>query len=103
RLDPADEACLYRVAKEAVSNVVRHSGATAFEVRIVYDDDKAALSVSDDGCGFEAARVLDGETGRLGLKSIRDRVEREGGVLSVASANGRGTVLTVELPVGGRT
>lgn len=100
-LTPAQEACLYRVAKEAVSNIVRHSGASAFDVRIEDRGEIVRLTIEDDGDGFDVELVMDGGTPGLGLKSICDRVARDGGRLDVASHPGRGTVLTVEIPVGG--
>ena len=101
RIGPAMEACLYRVAKEAVSNVVRHAGAHMFEVRLQAADDCVRLSIVDDGVGFDSALVMRGGTPGIGLRSISDRVERDGGVLSVESSAGRGTVLKVEIPVEG--
>ncbi len=100
-LTPSEEACLYRVAKEAVSNVVKHAGASTFEVRIAFSNGLAYLTVSDDGDGFEVERVLGGDTQGIGLNSIRDRVFSEGGTLDVRSDAANGTVLSVELPVGG--
>jgi signal transduction histidine kinase len=100
RLTPAQEACLYRVAKEAVSNTVRHASAETFEVRIEGSESRVALVVSDDGDGFDAGLVLRGGTQGLGLKSINDRVVREGGTLSVQSNAGRGTIIAVELMMG---
>lgn len=101
RLDPSQEACLYRVAKEAVSNVVRHSGAGSFEVRIEPHDEAVTLTITDDGNGFDAGLVMGGGTQGLGLKSISDRVSRDGGTLKVTSEAGRGTTIVVGLPVGG--
>lgn len=101
RVGPAMEACLYRVAKEAVSNVVRHAGASMFEVRLQTADGRVRLSIVDDGIGFDSALVMRGDTAGIGLRSISDRVERDGGVLSVESSAGKGTVLKVEIPVEG--
>lgn len=100
RLSPSEEACLYRVAKEAVSNAVRHASASHFEVTIAVDEESVRLSVADDGDGFDAMRVMGGATEGLGLKSARDRIVREGGTLDVTSAAGRGTTVTAELPMG---
>ena len=52
RFTPSQEACLYRVTKEAVSNVVRHSGASEFEVRITFAPDGARVDIVDGGNGF---------------------------------------------------
>ncbi len=100
-LTPAAEACLYRVAKESVSNVVRHSQATRFEVRLSAVEREVRLSITDDGCGFEVAETITAEGTALGLKSIRERVDHEGGTLSVESSPERGTVIGVLLPTGG--
>lgn len=101
QLDPSEEACLYRVAKEAVSNIVRHSGAESFEVRVEPHDRSITMTISDDGNGFDATLVMGGGTQGLGLKSISDRVSRDGGTLGVTSEAGRGTTIVVGLPVGG--
>lgn len=98
-LRPSVEACLYRVAKEAVSNVVKHAEATRFVVEIHYEDDSVRLCVLDDGAGFAAheARANASESG-IGLKSIEERVRREGGRVNVSSAPGRGTKIDVRVP-----
>lgn len=102
-IGPSGEACLYRVAKEAVSNIVRHSGAMRFTVRIEYADDAVVLTVTDDGGGFLAEEVtrkaLPG-TG-IGLRSMRERMAAAGGTLCLVSTPGAGTVVRAELPTGG--
>jgi signal transduction histidine kinase len=99
-LTPAAEACLYRVAKESVSNVVKHAQASRFQVRIEYEPDGVRLEIVDDGVGFErSAKVpADREEG-IGLKSIEERIRREGGELAVASEPGKGTKIAVRIPV----
>ena len=98
-LSPAEEACLYRMIKEAVSNVVRHANATYFEVTMAFSDSTASVTIEDDGDGFEAERIMLGETKGLGLESIRDRVLAECGTLSVASGE-TGTAISIEIPIG---
>lgn len=100
RLSPSEEACLYRVTKEAVSNVIRHANAQSFEVAFTFGARVAAVGVADDGEGFDTQAVLLGSTRGLGLRSIQDRLIREGGVL-VVDSSARGTRLSVELPVRG--
>ena len=102
-LTPSAEACLYRVAKEAVSNVVRHSGARRLMVAIEYADDAVVLTVTDDGTGFQADEVIKKAlpgTG-IGLRSMRVRMASEGGTLDLASTPGKGTTIRAELPIGG--
>ncbi len=99
-LTPASEACLYRVAKESVSNVVKHAEATRFAVEIEYDSDTVRLSILDDGKGFDPTqgRAGDHESG-IGLKSIKERVRREGGQIRVHSDSGKGTRIDVRIPI----
>jgi two-component system sensor histidine kinase DegS len=100
-LRPSQEACLYRVAKEAVSNAVRHSGGGHVAVRIGYGADTVVLTVTDDGNG-----LADGETRKrlegsgAGLRNMNERVEAEDGRLTVISASGSGTQVVAELPIG---
>ncbi len=98
------EACLYRVAKETVSNVVRHAGANSFDVLIDYRDRSVILLVTDDGRGFdvEEARERGMQDGSVGLHSITHRVRAEGGTLDIRSESGRGTQVRVEIPLEGR-
>lgn len=98
-LMPSAEACLYRVAKEAVSNVVKHASATRFVVEIHYEDDSVRLCVLDDGSGFAPGEIRTTATeAGIGLKSIEERVRREGGRVNVSSAPGRGTKIDVRVP-----
>lgn len=101
--DPSVEACLYRVAKESVSNVVKHSGASRFEVVLGGDGDIVTMTVSDDGRGFDVAGALEGEGGAgLGLRNIRQRVTRQGGRFEASSTPETGTRIAVELDCRGR-
>lgn len=100
-LSHAQEACLYRVAKEAVSNAVRHSHGANIVVRIEYGAGGVVLTVEDDGRGLapgEKAPRLEG-TG-AGLRNMRDRMMGEGGRLLVTSTPGDGTTVRAELPIG---
>jgi len=98
-LTPAAEACLYRVAKESVSNVVKHAQAQRFQVQIGYEPDAVLMAIIDDGVGFTggSSASIDREEG-IGLKSIAERIRREGGQLNVASEVGKGTKIEVRIP-----
>lgn len=99
-LGASAESCLYRVAKEAVSNAVRHSGGRHVDVLLVFGHDRVVLTVRDDGRGFaEHADGLAPEYAGLGLRNMRERVRAEGGGLSIDPAAGGGTLLRAELPV----
>lgn len=101
-LRPSQEACLYRVAKEAVSNVVRHAHASQFEVRLSSRGGEVALTVADNGVGFDPTSAEQAEVGTvgMGLRSMHQQVEREGGVFSIESKPGGGTVVTARLRPG---
>ncbi|MDA3936541.1 MAG: GAF domain-containing sensor histidine kinase [Actinomycetota bacterium] len=100
-LPPGVEACLYRVAKESVSNVVKHAEAKGFSVLLDFGECEARLTVTDDGCGFEReeaySRVDSGES--FGLASIRERVLGVGGRLDISSDRGGGTTVHVVVPI----
>lgn len=86
----------YRVAQEALSNLVRHAGVGAGHVRIRTDDRVFALEVADEGRGF----VVDSRqsAGGLGLISMAERARAAGGSLTVLSQPGEGTVVRLRLP-----
>jgi signal transduction histidine kinase len=99
-----DEACielptevrvaLYRIAQEALNNVVKHSGASKAAVSLTCSGDGLRLLVEDDGTGFsEAAGV-----GKLGLGIMRERAEAVGARLDVRSQPGKGTSVQVLWP-----
>ena len=85
---------LYRVAQEAMHNIVKHARATSAEVRLVSDNGKVLLEVCDNGQGFDMAQEF---PGHLGLKSMRERVEKAGGMLTIASDPGGGTRIQVKV------
>ena len=97
-LRPSTEACLYRVAKEAVSNIVKHADATEFTVAVEYVGTDMVMTILDNGHGFDVDGVEpENELQGLGLRSIRERVSREGGVLSITSAPGEGARIEVRV------
>lgn len=93
---PEAAACLYRVAQEALRNVVRHARARAAEVRLERDPRGVTLVVTDDGVGFDPLAV---GAGGLGLTSMKERARKFGGRVSVDAAPGRGTRVTTWLPL----
>jgi signal transduction histidine kinase len=98
------EAALFRVAQESLNNARKHAeGASRVALTLSYMGETVALDVRDDGAGFDPAREYgkarrDRDSGGFGLKGMRERVEGVGGFLSVESAPGEGSTLTVELP-----
>jgi len=94
----AVETALYRIAQEAVNNAVKHSGAGSITVSLEEDDGMILLTVSDNGCGFDPA-MGHGTVKRpsWGLSIMRERAEAIGASLSLKSAPGAGTSITVQL------
>lgn len=88
--------CLFRVAQEALSNVVRHAAANFATLRLRQADGGLSLAVSDDGVGFDRETLEKGM--RLGLLSMRERVRLVNGTLDVESAPGHGTAILAWVP-----
>jgi len=91
---------LYRIAQEALSNALRHSGADRVEVRVRGRSRAAVLEVTDDGRGFDVPEAPEAEGRGLGLLGMHERAHGVGGELSVESAPGRGTRIRAVLPAG---
>ncbi|HEV2383304.1 MAG TPA: ATP-binding protein [Terriglobia bacterium] len=92
-LPDAYKTCIYRVVQEALNNCAHHSRAKAVSIRIRQEASRLALSVQDDGQGFEVA-----QTKGLGLLGIQERVASLGGECKIHSEPGNGTILAIELP-----
>ncbi len=96
RVPPATREALCLLAREAVTNAIRHGGAR--RVRLTVDDtDKLVLRIDDDGCGFDPAQARD-SAGHFGLTGMDERVAELGGELCVSSQPGKGTEVLVVLP-----
>ena len=95
---PDDAAlCLYRVAQEALQNVVKHSGARSARLSLGREARRMVMHVEDNGKGFNP-----GETRRssgLGLHSLDERVKMAGGRFTVESSAGTGTTVRATIPV----
>jgi len=88
--------CVYRVVQEALHNCARHARAHSVRIGVRQTAGRIALSIQDDGQGFDARRVRG-----LGLVGMEERVQHLGGTFHVRSEPGSGTELQVELPVPG--
>jgi signal transduction histidine kinase len=97
-LRPDAEVQLMRVVQEALTNVRKHAGARRALVRFVRDDGWLTLSIEDKGRGFDLAAVEGDGDHRFGLRTMKERVERIGGVLEIETQRGRGTKVIARLP-----
>ena len=87
---------LYRLAQEALNNVIKHARAEEVDLALRQNGDQLELMVSDDGQGFDASRV---GAGRLGLRIMRERSEAIGATLVIETRPGAGTCICVRLPL----
>ena len=88
--------CLFRVAQEALTNVIRHAEARTASVELRRMDGGLLLAVRDDGAGFDPAAPRTGRS--LGLASMRERVQLASGTLDVESSPGHGTLVVAWVP-----
>jgi PAS domain S-box-containing protein len=89
--------CLYRIAQEALQNVVKHSGATEARVQLGMEGSELGLTIADDGVGFDAGTIC--ANGSLGLVSMSERARFIHGRLSVESYPGKGTRVKICAPI----
>jgi signal transduction histidine kinase len=98
RLAPAQEIILYRVAQEAVANVLKHAQAEHAWLTLQERDGQVLLEIRDDGIGFDPLSVPHSRNGHFGLLGMRERVELAGGSWDVHSVPGHGTLIRASLP-----
>jgi PAS domain S-box-containing protein len=96
-IPPAVALCLYRIAQEALRNVIAHAAASRADVRLLRTSDTAEITITDDGKGFDVTSSLERGKG-LGLVSITERVRLAGGTVSVAAESKKGTRLFARIP-----
>jgi PAS domain S-box-containing protein len=89
--------CLYRIAQEALGNIIKHSGARHAHVELSGGADGVSLRITDDGAGFDLGSV-DGNGG-LGLVSMRERLRLVGGAIVIDSRPSAGTRIDVHVPL----
>ncbi|UCC94621.1 MAG: PAS domain S-box protein [Candidatus Omnitrophota bacterium] len=90
---------LYRVAQEALSNIVKHAKAKNVKVRLYSQENNLKFNVCDDGKGFDMERSLQtSEVLKMGILGMRERVESLGGVFIIESAPKRGTKISITVP-----
>jgi two-component system CheB/CheR fusion protein len=108
RVDSPDEllirqhsvrSMLYRVIQELLFNVVKHAEVNTASVTLARDGDTLTMRVIDEGKGFDPATATDKIEGSLGLLSSRERISLLGGEMAIDSRPGRGTRITIEVPI----
>jgi signal transduction histidine kinase len=86
---------LYRIAREALHNIVKHANATQIKLCVSQADTMVLLEIHDNGKGFDPGGKF---PGHLGLQSMRERTERLDGTFTIESAPGQGTHIRVQIP-----
>ena len=97
KLDSNFSLCFYRVAQEALDNVVKHSQSEAVELELIGDDKQLSMSIRDFGDGFEVTPDL--HRTNLGLISMRERMHSIGGDIIISSRAGEGTEVRASAPI----
>jgi signal transduction histidine kinase len=94
-LPPEWETNLLRIGQEVLTNALRHARAKQFDVLLVFESHEIRLNLRDDGRGFDPTQRHEG----FGLQGIRERIEAMGGQFTIQSSEGRGTFVSVVLPL----
>ncbi len=90
--------CIFRVVQESLSNIARHAQASHAEVELNCEEEEIALSICDDGVGFDI-KQSGASVGHLGLLSIKERVRLAKGTLELTSTPGHGTRIRGKIPL----
>jgi len=96
RLAPMLEGTIFRITQEALTNIRRHAGVDAADVRLIQVEDQLHLEIEDHGCGFALDAL---ENHHYGLEGIRERAKIFGGHAQVETVPGEGTRISVWLPI----
>jgi len=97
RLEPDVRGQLLYVAREAISNILRHAEATAVCIEVALLSDRVQMTIADNGRGFDASTR--GRSRQYGLRNMNTRARNIGGRLDVTSASGEGTQIRLEIPL----
>jgi two-component system sensor histidine kinase UhpB len=98
RLSSEIETTLYRILQEALTNVAKHAQADEVSILLSQENSFLSLSVRDNGIGFDAQKMTFTKD-RLGLFSMKERVELLNGEFEIRSRANRGTKLSVKIPL----
>ena len=97
RLDPFIENTVYRITQEILNNMIKHAEASEINLQVISDGNELTLVAEDNGIGFEIEKALNHKG--IGLKNIYSRTENLNGNVLIDSAPGRGTIITIIIPL----
>ena len=96
-MDGERATAIFRVFQEMLTNVVRHAKATEVKVGLREEDGRLVLQVKDNGIGIKEEQITDPKS--LGLIGIRERTYSLGGEVKISGIQGKGTAVTITLPL----
>jgi signal transduction histidine kinase len=99
--DDQKSIVLFRIFQENLNNILKHSKAKKVQINLTYLDDKFIMKITDDGIGFDVAEKKNSTSSAagVGLKSIFNRAKLIGADIEMQSETGRGTIVTIQLPL----
>lgn len=97
-LPPEIERELYYVLREALTNITRHAHATRVEIQLLQRNDRIDGAITDNGVGVDLSKTIQHD--RVGMASMRDRVEKNGGRFAIESSPGHGLKINFSVPLG---
>jgi len=92
---------LYFALREGIINAIRHSRASELNLSLIQNQTTCCVDLRDNGVGFDKSSVVGG--GGFGLKGMRERIEKVGGHLAIETAPGKGTCISIEVPLRAQT
>ncbi len=95
RLNPDLKLNLYRILQEQLRNILSYSNATIIDVKIINNHNKLVMSISDNGDGFDTAKLHDG----IGFANMKRRVKLFSGEFNIVSSHGNGCKIIIEIPL----
>jgi len=101
RLPSSMEIAAYRIVQEALNNIRKHANATKVNLRLQFQEDKLLVEIHDNGKGFDYSQTLDSaiSVGHVGLLGMKQRAEMLGGDIRIKTDEGKGTTITLILPI----
>ncbi len=99
RLESTIENILFRVLQEVVNNIIKHAQASEVGIQFIRHEHELTILIEDNGVGFDVDRKLNDTEGGIGLKNIQSRVDFLNGQVHFDSYPGKGTTITIEIPV----
>lgn len=98
-LDRESETLVFRIVQEALTNIVKHACAERARIVVDCEPQSVHVSITDNGCGFDAASAMSSDGSGFGARGMRDRAELFGGRLTIESAKDEGTSVHLDLPI----